>query len=250
MSTPSDIPLARLARTLYVSALDLGLPVHEANGIEYVLARRLTAWAGLGGEIAVRRVSGDNALLYGTSRLRLPQRPTVPALFVRADGIWAFLMRARPDHMRRKGRYADADRLFAKQVEWADMLHRYESHGLAVKPGQVAALRACLQAGTLEQGLPPIVPEGATMADALLALQIEWAHALHVYETCGLVAKPGPRNGLYELQQMLRIRHRVQDDLVERTALDLLIAEELGHHGLPADTLGDLVVPAHHEDLS
>jgi len=70
----------------------------------------------------------------------------------------------------------------------------------------------------------------------LMALQHEWADALHAYETHGIAVKPGRAQALRELHQMIRSRERLRDP-GERAALTALIREELAAMGLPADTL-------------
>jgi len=52
-----------------------------------------------------------------------------------------FMARINTAHVRAKGKAATADWLLKLQIEWADVLHRYETHGIAVKPGRHNALR-------------------------------------------------------------------------------------------------------------
>jgi len=75
-------------------------------------------------------------------------------------------------------------------------------------------------------------------ADFLLALQLEWAKALHAYETHGIAVKPGRAQVLRELHHMIRSRERLRDP-GERAALTALIHEELAAMGLPAESLAN-----------
>jgi len=73
-------------------------------------------------------------------------------------------------------------------------------------------------------------------ADCLLALQLEWAKALHAYETHGIAVKAGRRNALRELTQCARTIEQVRDTRT-RHLLAAALHEELTALGLPTETL-------------
>jgi hypothetical protein len=73
-------------------------------------------------------------------------------------------------------------------------------------------------------------------ASELLKLQIEWAEALHSYETNGYAIKKGHKDGLTELLNLYKVRNLAESP-AEKIALSDLIGdkfEELGYP-LPAD---------------
>lgn len=78
-------------------------------------------------------------------------------------------------------------------------------------------------------------------AEVLLTLQIEWAEALHAYETTGMAVKKGHREGLSTLMGLIKARTATTSP-AERTALTALIAnafEDLGQP-LPAQPQQEL----------
>lgn len=72
----------------------------------------------------------------------------------------------------------------------------------------------------------------AAAADQLLALQIEWAEALHSYETNGVAVKAGRGNALRDLQGLFKARASTTNPQ-ERKGLDWLIAQEMKALGVP-----------------
>jgi len=73
-------------------------------------------------------------------------------------------------------------------------------------------------------------------ADFLLALQLEWAKALHAYETHGIAVKAGRRNTLRELAQSARAIEQIRDTRT-RHLLAAALHNELAAMGLPAERL-------------
>lgn len=69
-------------------------------------------------------------------------------------------------------------------------------------------------------------------ADALLTLQIEWAEALHAYETTGVAVKKGHREGLSTLMGLIKVRTATTSP-AERVALTALIANTFDDLGQP-----------------
>ena len=78
-------------------------------------------------------------------------------------------------------------------------------------------------------------------AETLLNLQVEWATALHAYETTGVAIKKGHREGLATLMGLIKARVGAAS-AAERTALTSLIANTLAELGqpLPAEKQGEL----------
>jgi len=73
-------------------------------------------------------------------------------------------------------------------------------------------------------------------ADQVLALQLEWAKALHAYETHGMAVKAGRNSALEELLRMTKLRNQLNDPK-DRRYVDQLIHEGLHTLGAPANTL-------------
>jgi hypothetical protein len=78
-------------------------------------------------------------------------------------------------------------------------------------------------------------------AQTLLSLQIEWAEALHAYETTGVAVKKGHREDLGTLMGLIKTRGDGASP-TERAALTALIAQTFAELGqpLPADPQSDL----------
>ena len=77
-------------------------------------------------------------------------------------------------------------------------------------------------------------------ARMLLDLQIEWAEALHAYETTGVAVKKGHREARAELIGLLKVRGTPPTP-AERIAISALISETFASLGQP------LPAPAQHE---
>ncbi|WP_406622883.1 hypothetical protein [Acidovorax sp. SDU_ACID1] len=69
-------------------------------------------------------------------------------------------------------------------------------------------------------------------AEMLLALQIEWAEALHAYETTGVAVKKNHREGLSTLMGLIKAR-TATTSAAERAALTALIANTFADLGQP-----------------
>lgn len=131
----------------------LQLLVVENQGVEYVEAKPLCEFAGVQWRSARNSLQeGDSLVLYGTKRLDAPpiasaasMRGTLEgALYIRLDRSRMFMARINTDRMRSQGNAIGADQLLKLQIEWADVLHRYETHGIALKPGRVNTFRDLL----------------------------------------------------------------------------------------------------------
>jgi len=79
-------------------------------------------------------------------------------------------------------------------------------------------------------------------ANWLMALQHEWADALHAYETHGIAVKAGRTTVLDELLKMTRLRNQLSDPQ-KRREVDQLIHERLQALGSVPDTPDDDQLP-------
>jgi len=130
---------------------DLLIVRHE--GIEYTEAKPVSDLCGLFWKSTKRTICTDeNAVFYGTTTLLHPEIGSSgitsgpqTGLYMRLDRTRMFMARVSTANVRAKGKPATADFLLALQTEWADALHNYETHGLAIKPGRGSTARDLLQ---------------------------------------------------------------------------------------------------------
>jgi len=160
----------------FINFHGITLLVVQHGGIDYVEAKPLCDLTGTDWRGARRALQeGDNATLYGVKRLIPPQiagarglkSPFDEVLYLRLDRSRMYLARISTDRMRANGNETGADQVLALQVEWADVLHRYETHGIAAKAGRNNAVRDLYQ----------IVKTRALMIDARERKAI--THLLH-----------------------------------------------------------------------
>lgn len=146
----------------------LTLLVYSDGEHRYIEARPLVDLAGINWRSALRTLAQeDSIVLYGTKRLNLPKittdtmahdqnrrtsatenslNPSIKAanesakpegiLCFRLDRARGYLYSINTTHMKAKGNVTAAEALLALQIEWAEVLHAYETHGIAVKKGQ------------------------------------------------------------------------------------------------------------------
>ena len=151
----------------------LTLLVVEAAGVQYVPAKPISDLLGLDWRNQRAAIqAGDNAVLYGACRLISPLfnafergdiTPLPPAggqaevdghtestsqsadrradLYIRLDRAQMFLARVNTSRVRSHGNVDAANFLLKLQIEWAEALHAYELHGVAVKQGTLAERR-------------------------------------------------------------------------------------------------------------
>lgn len=140
----------------------LTLMVVEHNGIEYIEAKPLTDLAGIDWRGARRTLQeGDSAVLYGATRLDPPsiaglgglKSPPEGVLYLRLDRSRMYLARISTDRMRANGNIDAADQVLALQIEWAGVLHRYETQGVAFKSGRNTALRDLMTLAKTRDGM-------------------------------------------------------------------------------------------------
>lgn len=146
----------------------LTLLVVEHGGVEYVEIKPLSDMLGLNWRRTYETVRSDgNKELYGTVSLLPPVYDEVPTsfdldfsalmgrkgepaegakaadvhevstrstrLYIRLDRSRMFLARVNTARMKVNGNVAAAKELLALQIEWAEVLHQYETHGVARK---------------------------------------------------------------------------------------------------------------------
>ena len=184
----------------------LTLLVVEHEGVEYVAARPLADLCGMDWKGAKRSLkSDDNAVLYGTRALSPPRIDGVgEAGFPQSDGeSSAIASRREVVYIR-----LDRSRMFLARVSTANMRAR----------GNVSA------------------------ADALLALQIEWAEALHAYETTGVAVKKGHHEALVTALQLVKARAACPD-AGERAVLTTMLHEVFAALGHPVPTDAQPMLP-------
>ncbi len=149
----------------FISFHGLTLMVVEHEGVEYVEAKPLCELAGVQWKGAQRTLEGgDNAILFGIRRLSPPEIaglgtakcPESGVLYLRLDRSRMYLARISTDRMRANGNVDAADQVLALQIEWAGVLHRYETHGIATKSSRIGALRELLQAAKIRDGLADV----------------------------------------------------------------------------------------------
>lgn len=156
----TSYPLAELSRI--VSFHGMNLFVYAVNGDEYVPAKSIVDVIGIDWRNTKRNLDqDDNQKLYGVMRvnalkidnlggLKTPQTPLKVGsnesleqkindnsqfndlLCIRLERVQMFLARTNTSRIRANGNTSGADYLLKLQHEWADALHDYETHGIAV----------------------------------------------------------------------------------------------------------------------
>lgn len=151
----------------------LTLLVVESDGIQFVAPKPISDLLGLDWRNQRAAIqAGDNAVLYGARRLISPVfnalergdiTPLPPSgdpsgeepatenlsqngerradLYIRLDRAQMFLARVNTSRVRSHGKADVANYLLALQIEWAEALHAYQLHGVAVKQGSMAERR-------------------------------------------------------------------------------------------------------------
>ena len=146
----------------FINFHGLTLLVVEHQGIDYIEAKPLCDLSGIDWRGARRALQeGDNAVLYGVQRLIPPQiagvgglkSPEDGVLYLRLDRARMYLARISTDRMRANGNTEGAEKVLALQTEWAQVLHRYEAHGVAIKAGRSSLLRDLIGLAKVRDGM-------------------------------------------------------------------------------------------------
>lgn len=182
----------------------LTLLVVDNSGIEYIDPRPLCELAGLQWKGAQRTMmSGDNLKLYGTRRLVPPTfGMPKPAQIVAIDA--------------------------AQDVSEADSeTPGYPETGLIhIRLDRSRMFLARVNTNQMR------VQGNGDAADFLLNLQIEWAEALHSYETNGVAFKKGRKDELADLNTLYGLRAKAETP-AERASLAAQIADQHRVMGYP-----------------
>lgn len=124
--------------------------VVEQAGVEFVYAKCLSDLAGIDWRRAKKTIQdGDNAILYGTTWLEHPnfasqggpRSPRVDGIYIRLDRARMYLARIQTSQVRAQGNVDAAEALLALQIEWAKVLHEYETNGFSRKDARLDSRR-------------------------------------------------------------------------------------------------------------
>lgn len=127
----------------------LTLMVYSHDSVQYIKAKDLTDLIGMDWRSAKSTIqTEDNVVLYGTKRLTAPEAVNTVGdiahqndsesnqnslLCIRLDRARMFLARINTSRMTGQGNIEAAEALLKLQVEWAQVLHDYETKGHASK---------------------------------------------------------------------------------------------------------------------
>lgn len=118
------------------------LPIITWDNIKYIPAKYLTDLAGIDWRTAKRSLlDEENVLLYAIKQFKSPviasQGGNVTTLedviHLQFDRAYLYLARINTRIMKGKGNIIAAEQLLELQIEWAKVLHDYETHGIAIK---------------------------------------------------------------------------------------------------------------------
>lgn len=133
-------PTPEVSSVINFHGLALLVVLHE--GVEYIYAKPLSDLAGLTWRSAKNQLLQDEmVVLYGTKTFQHPRMTSEAhtgvnpseGVYIRLDRARMFLARINTRNMKAKGKAEAAEALLELQVEWAQALHAYETHGRAVK---------------------------------------------------------------------------------------------------------------------
>jgi hypothetical protein len=131
---------ARITDIIYFHGVTLQVITY--NGIKYVTARTLVELAGLDWRTAKRSLlDEENVLLYAIKLFKSPiiaaqgGNVTTPedVIHIQLDRAHFYLARINTKIMKGKGNIEAAKALLKLQIEWAQVLHDYETKGIATK---------------------------------------------------------------------------------------------------------------------
>lgn len=157
-----DSPTPAPRATSLINFQGITMVLVELQGVEYVQLKPLSDLACIDWRNTKKAIQGeDQSVLYGPRWISPPildvaggaSTPSRDALYIRFDRAHLFLARISTAQMRAQGNVAAADYLLAMQIEWAGVLHRYETQGYAAKTGRVAALRDLLHTAKIRDGI-------------------------------------------------------------------------------------------------
>ena len=118
------------------------LPIITFNKVKYIPAKCLTDLAGIDWRTAKRSLLvEENVLLYAVKQFKSPVfaaqggSPTTQeeVVHIQFDRAYLYLARINTRIMKARGNVNAAEKLLQLQIEWAKVLHDYETHGVAIK---------------------------------------------------------------------------------------------------------------------
>lgn len=149
------------------------------EGVEHIALKPICDMIGLDWRTQKRAIQEPySAEFYGLKRLLPPdiaglgglKPPSEGDLYIRLNRVHFFLAQINPERVRANGNTAAAAWLTALHNEWADALHRYETHGVAVKAGRSNAITEALN---LHKAKLTAKPEDRAWIDHLLQQQLQ-----------------------------------------------------------------------------
>lgn len=131
----------------------LTLLVVAHQGTEYLDFKHLVDGIGLDWRTQKTAIqASENAEIYESKLLYPPQiggaggaSPPKERLHIQLDRAHFFIARISLGQLRARGNHAVADYLRALYREWAEALHAYETHGVAIKSGRNNAVDEALR---------------------------------------------------------------------------------------------------------
>lgn len=202
----------------------LTLLVYSDGKHRYIQAKPLVDLAGIDWRTAKRTIiEPDNVTLYGTTALQLP------AIHAPQGGPSPTL----------------TDQNTPKNPSQGEPKSTPEHHSITENdlPTNVGTL--CFRLDRARMFLARInasqmkAQGNLVAAEALLALQIEWAEVLHDYETKGIAIKKGQDNPLNNLTKLMKLRSQAHKG-PEQHILTQLIHQQLADMGYPVSSEPDL----------
>ncbi|MCI1091764.1 hypothetical protein MOQ21_10615 [Stenotrophomonas maltophilia] len=160
--TMQDGPTPTPRATSLLTFQGITMVLIELQGVEYIQLKPLSELACIDWRNTKKAIQGeDQSVLFGPKWISPPvldgvggaSTPLRDALYIRFDRAHLFLARISTAQMRAQGNVAAADHLLALQIEWAGVLHRYETQGFAAKSGRVAVLRDLLHTAKIRDGI-------------------------------------------------------------------------------------------------
>lgn len=118
------------------------LPIITFNKVKYIPAKCLTDLASIDWRTAKRSLLvEENVLLYAVKQFKSPifaaqgGSPTTQeeVVHIQFDRAYLYLARINTRIMKARGNVNAAEKLLQLQIEWAKVLHDYETHGVAIK---------------------------------------------------------------------------------------------------------------------
>ena len=120
------------------------------EGIEYIYAKPISDLAGVHWRKQKRTLmEEENAILYGSRVLKHPvlasgggpRATPSESVYIRLDRARMFLARINTRQMKAQGNINAAEELLKLQIEWAEVLHKYETVGAVYKKAQSENLK-------------------------------------------------------------------------------------------------------------